>query len=264
MKLNITKTKAIVFSIAPIPPKLPLLYLEGATIEEVDTYKYLGAWVDRKLVWNVHTKKKISEAKQALGSLSRCRRYLPPSVTRLVYKTIIQPQFLYAISITYPKNKKDQISLEYVNKYAASLISDKHTGLYDDLLITANLHPIWKIVVDRRVSQLRSYVDGKRFIPEGFLTLVEPSSRPGLRSSDARPNVNMKSFAPPIYSRRQQCERTALSEMIRLWNALPSSQIALTSNSFRSNIKNGEITQSLIKSKTIQPLIVPVRYPTWP
>ena len=201
MKLNVTKTKVVVFSVAPIPPKLPIVHLEGATIEEVDTYKYLGVWVDRKLLWNVHAKKQISKAKQALGSLSRCRQYLPPSVTRFVYKTIIQPQFLYATPIAYPKNKKDQISFEYVNKYAASLISDKHTGSYEDCLNAASLNPIWKIAAERRLSLLRSYVDGKRFIPEGFLTLAEPLSRPGLRSSDARPDVNTKPFSPPIISR---------------------------------------------------------------
>ena len=121
MKLNVSKTKAVIFSLAPTPPQIPALSLDGELIEVVPTYKYFGIWVDRKLCWNIHAKKKITEAKQALGTLSRCRRYLPPSVTRLVYKTVIQPKFLYATAVCYPKNKNDQIAFEYVNKYAASL-----------------------------------------------------------------------------------------------------------------------------------------------
>ena len=62
MKLNVAKTKAVVFSLAPIPPNIPAIKLDGDQIEEVETYKYLGAWVDRKLRWSIHAKKKIGEA----------------------------------------------------------------------------------------------------------------------------------------------------------------------------------------------------------
>jgi hypothetical protein len=58
------------------------------------------------------------------------------------YKTIIQPQFLYAALIIYPINRKDRISFEYVKTYAASPICDKHTELYEDSLSAASLDPI--------------------------------------------------------------------------------------------------------------------------
>ena len=52
MKLNVFKTKAVVFSVAPTPPTIPHINLDGVSIEQVSTYKYLGVWVDRKLSWS--------------------------------------------------------------------------------------------------------------------------------------------------------------------------------------------------------------------
>ena len=252
MKLNVDKTKVVVFSVAPIPPEIPILYLDGEAIEELSTYKYLGVWVDRKLSWNIHTRKKISTAKRALGTLSRCRRYLPPAVTRLVYKTVIQPQFLYATSITYPKNRKDQISFEYVNKYAASLISDKHTGSYEACIESAALRPIWMIAAIRRISLFSAYVAEKRFLPDGLLTtVVPPNRRPGLRSREGKPDENRRQFAPPIDSRRAHCEKTALAVMIGLWNAIPQFFNEQNFKQYQNAIKTGDIIKSLIKSETI-------------
>jgi len=262
MKLNVSKTKAVVFSLVPTPPQIPALKLDGELIETVITYKYLGAWVDRKLCWNIHAKKKISEAKQALGTLSRCRRYLPPSVTRLVYKTVIQPKFLYATTITYPKNKNDQIAFEYVNKYAASLISDRHIGTYDDCIKSATLDPIWKISAGRRLSLFRAYVDNMRYVPDNYLSALEAPHRLGLRSNASRPDENRIKFAQPIDSRRVQCERTALSHMIHIWNSLSNSFSQLSYNVFKNKIKNGEILSYLMEAKVLTPLDVPVRHLT--
>jgi len=262
MKLNASKTKAVVFSLVPTPLQIPALKLDGELIETVITYKYLGAWVDRKLCWNIHAKKKISEAKQALGTLSRCRRYLPPSVTRLVYKTVIQPKFLYATTITYPKNKNDQIAFEYVNKYAASLISDRHIGTYDDCIKSATLDPIWKISAGRRLSLFRAYVDNMRFVPDIYFLAPEAPHIFDLRSNTSRPDENQIKFAQPIDSRRVQCERTALSHMIHIWNSLSNSFSQLSYNVFKNKIKNGEILSYLMEAKVLTPLDVPVRHST--
>ena len=188
---------------------------------------------------------------------------MPPTVTRLVYKTVIQPKFLYAASITYPKQIKDQIAVERVNKYAASLISDRHTGSYDECIRSASLDPVWKIVVQRRLSLFRAYLEERRFIPEGFLTAKKPVTHSGLRSSNTKANENRQQFEKPIKSLRHQCETTALSEMITYWNILPNSVIDLTTTGFKTRIKSGDIVKYLIDAKTVKPLEVPVRYPIW-
>ena len=182
---------------------------------------------------------------------------MPPSVTRLVYKTVIQPKFLYASTVCYPKNKNDQIAFEYVNKYAASLISDRHTGSYDECIASANLEPIWKISAGRRLSLFRAYVDNMRFLPNELSSLAEAPHRLGLRSSVVKPEENQTKFAPPIDSRRQQCARTALSLMINQWNSLPNSLIQLLYNSFK---KSGEIIKHLIEANLLISLEVPVRH----
>jgi hypothetical protein len=260
MKLNVSKTKAVLFSLAPTSPSIPTLKLDGEMIELVDTYKYLGVWVDRKLRWNIYAKKNISVAKKALGTLRRCRRFLPPPVTRLVYKTVIQPKFLYALPITYPiKNKNDQIAFEYVNNYAASLILDVHRGTYYNRIKNTTLDPIWHISVKRRLALFRAYVDERRFLPEEFLSAQKTTHTLELRSRITKPDANLRKFVQPIISKRAQCETTALSEMITLWNELPNSIIDLNFNCFKTKIKSGELNNILIQNETISQLEVPVR-----
>jgi hypothetical protein len=127
-----------------------------------------------------------------------------------------------------------------VNKYAASLISDRHTGSYDECIRSATLDPIWKIVVQRRLSLFRAYVEERRFIPEGFLSVRQSVRHSGLRSSDIKANENRQQFEKPIKSHRQQCETTALYEMITYWNILPNSVIDLTTTGFKTRIKSGD------------------------
>ena len=98
-----------------------------------------------------------------------------------------------------------------------------------------------------------------------LLTTVEPPNRrPGLRCREGKPDENRRQFAPPIGSRRVHCEKTALSVMIGLWNAIPQLFIEQNLKQFQNSIKTGKIIKLLIKSDTIKPLLVPVRNPIWP
>ena len=74
-----------------------------------------------------------------------------------------------------------------------------------------------------------------------------------------KPDVNMRKFSQPIISKRVQCETTALSEMITLWNELPNSVINLNFICFKIKVKSGELDDVLIQNKTISRLQVPVR-----
>ena len=85
-----------------------------------------------------------------------------------------------------------------------------------------------------------------------------------MRSREEKPDENKRQFAPPIDSRRVHCEKTALSVMIGLWNAIPQLFNEQNLKQFRNSIKTGKIIKSLIISDTIKPLLVPVRNPIWP
>ena len=174
-----------------------------------------------------------------------------------IQNRFFQPKFLYATAITYSKNKNDQIAFEYVNKYAASLISDHHSGSYEDRIKIATLDPIWKISAGRRLSLIRAYVDNMRFIPDNYLSPLEAPHTLGLRSNASRSDENQMKFAQPIDSRRIQCQRTALSHMIYLWNSLSNYFSQLSYITFKN--KNREILNYLIEMKALNPLDVPVR-----
>jgi hypothetical protein len=134
----------------------------------------------------------------------------------------------------------------------------------DDCINSAALDPVWKIAAERRLSLFRAYVDKRRFIPEEYLCASKVTvNRPGLRSAIEKPDYNSQRYDKPICSQRQQCETTALSQMINQWNNLSNSIAKLTWTNFKKLTKNGEITKHLINAKVLNPLVVPVRNPTW-
>jgi hypothetical protein len=149
--------------------------------------------------------------------------------------------------------------LEYVNNYAASLILDVHRGTYYNRIIRTSLDPIWHIAVKRRLALFRAYVDERRFLPKEFLSIQKATHTLELRSQIAKPDVNMQKFVQPIISKRVQCEITALSEMITLWNELPNSIVNLNYNCFKTKIKSGDLNNILIQNNIISQLEVPVR-----
>ncbi|KAI3362317.1 hypothetical protein L3Q82_012639, partial [Scortum barcoo] len=54
-QLNTSKTKELVIDFGRSRPSPRPVLLEGAEVEAVDSYRYLGLWLDNKLDWTTHT-----------------------------------------------------------------------------------------------------------------------------------------------------------------------------------------------------------------
>ena len=66
LRLNTTKTKAIVISRKRHPPVLNLS-LCGAKIEQVTSFKYLGVTISQDLSWNLHIAGTCRRARSLFG-----------------------------------------------------------------------------------------------------------------------------------------------------------------------------------------------------
>ncbi|KAI3372211.1 hypothetical protein L3Q82_007046 [Scortum barcoo] len=55
LQLNTSKTKELVIDFGRSRPRPRPVLLEGAEVEAVDSYRYLGLWLDNKLDWTTHT-----------------------------------------------------------------------------------------------------------------------------------------------------------------------------------------------------------------
>lgn len=101
MDINITKTKLLTF--ATIKSKSAFDYkVNGAILEKVTHYKYLGVFLTDNLDWKMHIDHIVSKANRSLGYLRRNLFLAPSDVRLLAYKSFILSKLEYASIIWNP------------------------------------------------------------------------------------------------------------------------------------------------------------------
>ncbi|KAI3351857.1 hypothetical protein L3Q82_020680 [Scortum barcoo] len=73
LQLNTSKTKELVIDFGRSRPRPRPVLLEGAEVEAVDSYKYLGLWLDNKLDWTTHTSHLYGKTQSRMYFLRRLR-----------------------------------------------------------------------------------------------------------------------------------------------------------------------------------------------
>ena len=79
------------------------------------------------------------------------------------------PVLMYALTVSYPRNRCDQIALERLNRYILRLSTRDFESPYSALLETTNCLPVFKRVLYGRISLCQRYSKGGRHLPEGVL-----------------------------------------------------------------------------------------------
>ncbi|KAK2707656.1 hypothetical protein QYM36_015372 [Artemia franciscana] len=106
-----TKKEAILFSRKHQLPTVKLMY-DGIEIPVKDKVKYLGAILDRKLLWSDHVRQKINSAKHysaRLLTVAKSTWNLNPHALRMLYKSVNESHILYACSIWISALRKKNI-----------------------------------------------------------------------------------------------------------------------------------------------------------
>ena len=75
------------------------LTLNGITLPRTDCTKFLGTWLDNKLVWTDHIKKLKTKLMNRLGLLKRSKRFLLTHAMKSLYYAQIHSNISYAISM---------------------------------------------------------------------------------------------------------------------------------------------------------------------
>ena len=73
--------------------------INDVRIEQVQSLKYLGIYIDNKLSWDVQCDKLCSNVAGKISVLRRIRQFCRPSTLKLIYERMIQPTFDYACSV---------------------------------------------------------------------------------------------------------------------------------------------------------------------
>ena len=67
------------------------IYLQDQRLNEVDSYKYLGVYVDRNLSWDYHMKYTCQRVYPKLRTLNIISSFLSQDILLLIYRQTILP-----------------------------------------------------------------------------------------------------------------------------------------------------------------------------
>ena len=93
LSLNVGKSKQLSFSLC----NKPTMSINNEIIEETRVTKYLGILIDNKLQWKDPINSINLKLSKGIGLLSKIRHFVPKSVLKSIYVSIIYPHVDYKL-----------------------------------------------------------------------------------------------------------------------------------------------------------------------
>jgi len=176
-------------------------------LKEVDSAKYLGVHIHKKLSWNTHVNYTVKKANQTRCFLQRNLRTCHPDVKLQCYKTYVRPILEYASIIWDPHTNTNIDKLEMAQRKAARFITNdwKYTSSPTTMLQNLNLKSLQQRRNENKVKYMHKILHGK----VDTLTSMAPRAR----------NANLRLI--PINARIQAYQFSFFPSAITLWNTLP-------------------------------------------
>lgn len=132
------------------------IYINGSVLEIEQQIKYLGVILDNKLKCDIC--EKIS---QKLSVLSRLRHELHQGQTLYLYKTIIQPHFMYCPSIIYFSRENEIKKLQILqNKCMSQILKADRFTSSDVTLNSLNLMKVNQLIIFRTLIFIFNIIHG--------------------------------------------------------------------------------------------------------
>ena len=162
LSLNASKTKFMVFSMPPKKVVIPRKKIADTEIQSFDQFNFLGITLDNHLNWNAHIIKLFGNISRNTGILNKIKLFLPRSILKTIYSSLILCQLNYGI-LVWGQNYKRIFKLQkYVmriitcSKYHAhseQLFKELKLVKLEDIRKLQELHFYYKLVH----KQLPSY-----------------------------------------------------------------------------------------------------------
>ena len=115
LPLNLSKSKCLVISNEHTPPVCHY-NINNTTLENEDTFKYLGVLIVSKLKWSAQVNATASKASRTLNLLRRNLRGSPNSIRDRAYKALVRPHLEFSAPVWAPH--QNIATLEKVQKRA--------------------------------------------------------------------------------------------------------------------------------------------------
>ena len=199
--------------------------MHGQILEVVDSAKYLGVYIHKKLSWNTHIDYTVKKANQTRCFIQRNLRSCHPNTKLQCYKTYVRPILEYGSIVWDPHSAANIHKLEMVQRKAARFITNDWRQMSSPTMMLRNL--------DLKTLQTRRKVNKVKFMHKILHGPVESLSDLAPRAR----NTHLRLI--PINARIQSYEFSYFPSTIRLWNALPVNVVSeLNYDSFCKSISD--------------------------
>lgn len=232
LSLNLEKTNFILFSSARKTASRKALFLNGISLNQTQSTKFLGVIIDQHLTWHEHITLITKKISKNLGVLARIRHNIPFQSLISLYYTLIYPYLSYC-NIVWGHNFKSYLhNLITLQKRAVRIIC--HLPYYAGTQPSFRHHKILSLEnINKYQILLYMFRLHNKLLPKAISIDLQTGteihshytrSAHHYRSHHAR--LRVKQFSLPCTGPH-------------LWNSLPESLKNLKSvNSFKRSIKS--------------------------
>ena len=133
LSLNVIKTKEMIVDYRKRKTEHAPILIDGAEVEQVESFKFLGVHITNKLTWSKHTKTVAKRAQQKLFPLRRLKRFgMGPQIFKRFYSYILESILTGRITAWYGNcAASDRKALERVVCMAQYITGAKLPAIQD-------------------------------------------------------------------------------------------------------------------------------------
>ena len=149
LTLNISKSKYMIISRKRTSPLLSIR-INGEKLEQCDSYKYLGVYIDKDLSWKTHIEYINKKIAKACGAMSKLRHFVGISTLINVYYALVHSYIRYGIIAWGNATNSVLQSLQVLINRVVRIMSFAPLGKLDPIpiykhLSIPNLHQTFKL-----------------------------------------------------------------------------------------------------------------------
>lgn len=124
LTLNINKTNYITFHRNKIKPiNIEPIKIGNSVVKEVESTKFLGITVDKRLSWSLHIQNIKTKINKQCGILSLTRKYFNTNALKIAYYSLVYPNILYCHTVWGASGKTKIKTLEIAQKKVVRTMS---------------------------------------------------------------------------------------------------------------------------------------------
>lgn len=182
--------------------------MHNQILELVDSAKYLGVFIHKKLSWNTHIDYTTKKANQVRCFIQRNLRTCNQDIKLQAYRTYVRPILEYASVVWDPHTTANINKLEMVQRKASrSICNDwRYSSSPTTMIHNLNLKTLQRRRTETKLNYMHKILHRRTTCLSSLV-------------SHAR-TANLRII--PIYARIQSYEHSYVPSTIRLWNVLPS------------------------------------------